>query len=365
MLLALLSFALAPAMGDTLSYDSTLVKRDTLSVQFGAYVDAYYAWDGGRPRNIDRRFTTQPARHNEFNINLAFVEAVLKGDRVRGRVALQAGTAVQSNYAAEPQVGSTSGGTLSRHIQEAVIGVAVTPRLWIDGGVYYSYIGLEGWATRDNPTYTRSLIADYTPYYLSGIKATWSATPQLTAQVHLVNGWQNISETNSDKAVGARLDWQPSARWLLAYDVFVGNEEPDSLPDRPRILNQVIVKHTRGPWELSAVLDGGRQARATSGADWWTGSSVIVRRSVNTRSTIVARAEHLFDRGQVLVSTGSPEGFRTSGASLGYDFRADARLLWRTEVRGYRSGDAIWPRDGAANGNRRSWLAVTSLALTL
>jgi len=40
--------------------------------------------------------------------------------------------------------------------------------------------------------YTRSLVADYTPYYLSGAKLTWQATPKLTSQLHLVNGWQNI-----------------------------------------------------------------------------------------------------------------------------------------------------------------------------
>ena len=43
-------------------------------------------------------FTTQPARHNEFNVNLAFVEAKLDGQRVARPLALQAGTSVQSNY---------------------------------------------------------------------------------------------------------------------------------------------------------------------------------------------------------------------------------------------------------------------------
>lgn len=380
---AVLSFVLASAASGTPGTDTTRVadsprprveqsrvdsaapRADSIQVGFAAFIDGYVAWDGGRPRSIDRRFSTQPARHNEFNINLALVEASLKGERIRGRVALQAGTSVQSNYAGEPQVGAVSGGTLSRHLQEAVVGVAVTPTLWIDGGVYASYIGLEGWISRDNATYSRSLIADYTPYYLSGVKATWQVTPQLSAQLHLVNGWQNISETNSDKALGARLDWQAHRDWLLVWDVFVGNEQPDSLPDRLRVLNQVAIKHTRGPWELSAVLDGGRQSRGSAGSDWWTGSSVIVRRLVGERTALVLRGEHLYDRGQVLVVTGTPDGFRTTGASVGVDFRPDARLLWRSELRGYRSGDAIWPRAGGVDGNRRSWMAVTSLALTL
>jgi hypothetical protein len=197
------------------------------------------------------------------------------------------------------------------------------------------------------------------------VKATWQVSPRLSAQLHLVNGWQNISETNSDKALGVRIDWQANRDWLLVWDAFVGNEQPDSLPDRVRVLNQVAIKHARGPWEVSAVLDGGRQSRRTAGADWWTGSSVIVRRLVGERTAVVLRGEHLYDRGQVLVVTGTPDGFRTTGASVGVDLRPDSRLLWRTELRGYRSGDAIWPRAGGADGNRLSWMAVTSLALTL
>ena len=78
---------------------------------FGAFVDAYYAYDLNRPRALDRAFTTTAARHDEFNVNLAFVEAVLAAPRLRGRLAVQFGTSVQANYAGEPRVGAVSGPT--------------------------------------------------------------------------------------------------------------------------------------------------------------------------------------------------------------------------------------------------------------
>ena len=237
-------------------------RRDTVPprVAYGGFIDGYYAWDAGRPRALDRAFTTQPARHNEFNINLAFVEAVLTGERMRGRLALQAGTSVQSNSFAEPQVGAVSGGVLSRTIQEATVGLRLHPRLWWDGGIYFSYVGLEGWISRDNPTYTRSLIADYTPYYLSGAKLTWQAGPTVTAQLHLMNGWQNVSETNADKAVGARVDWTPRPTVLLGWAAFTGNEQPDSLPSRVRVLSQFLGRWT--PPGMGAVGRGGPGAAA-------------------------------------------------------------------------------------------------------
>jgi hypothetical protein len=355
------------ALADTLTTAPDGTRRDSVPtrVAIGAFVDGYYAWDAGRPRAFDRLYTTQPARHNEFNVNLAFVEAVLTGERVRGRLALQAGTAVQSNYFAEPQVGAVSGGVLSRNIQEATVGVRLHPRLWLDGGIYFSYVGLEGWISRDNPTYTRSLVADYTPYYLSGAKLTWQASRTVSAQLHLMNGWQNVSETNADKAVGTRIDWTPRPSVLLGWATFVGNEQADSLPRRVRLLSQLLGRWTPPGWELSGVLDLGRQGRPGGGGDTWTGSTWIARRTIAPGVKVVGRVEHLFDRRQVLVVTGSPGGFRTTGASLGLDVSPQPPVLWRTEVRSFRSGDAIWPRDGRPAGNRTGLLVVTSLALTL
>mgnify|MGYP002778072435 CR=1 FL=1 len=362
-----LLLAVAFQATDTLTVARDTTRRDTIPtrVTIGAFVDGYYAWDAGRPRAFDRLYTTQPARHNEFNVNLAFVEAVLTGERVRGRLALQAGTSVQSNYFAEPQVGAVSGGVLSRNIQEATVGVRLAPTLWLDGGIYFSYVGLEGWISRDNPTYTRSLIADYTPYYLSGAKLTWQATPTVSAQLHLMNGWQNVSETNGDKAVGTRIDWTPRPSILLGWSTFVGNEQADSLPSRVRMLSQFLSRWTPENWELSAVVDLGRQTRPGGGADTWTGSTLIARRAITSTVKVVGRVEHLFDRQQVLVVTGAPGGFRTGGASLGLDVAPQPRVLWRSEVRGFRSRDAIWPQGGRLAESRTGLLFVTSLALTL
>jgi hypothetical protein len=142
-----------------------LIVQDTTpkpAVTFGAFIDTYFAWDFGQPDSFDRPYTTQPARHDEFNVNLAFLEAKLTGEKVRGRVALQAGTSVQANYAGEPNVGSVSGDDLARIIQEAWVGVRVSPKLWVDGGIYFSPIGWESFISWDNPTYTRSLLADHT-----------------------------------------------------------------------------------------------------------------------------------------------------------------------------------------------------------
>src|SRR6478672_2803042 len=116
--LLIVGFA-CPVLAQSSASSDSAARADTaVAISFGAFVDAYYAYDFGRPKNFDRLFTTQAARHNEFNVSLGYVEAKLTASRVRGRLALQAGTAVQTTYSAEPTFGSVSGPNLSRFIQE-------------------------------------------------------------------------------------------------------------------------------------------------------------------------------------------------------------------------------------------------------
>ena len=345
-----------------------LVQDTSRQVTWGAFIDSYYAYDFNRPGpgGFDRSFTTQPARHDEFNINLAHLEAKLAGPRIRGRVALQAGTSVQSNYAGEPRSGSVSGPDLARHIQEAVAGIRVADRLWIDAGIYFSHIGQESWISRDNPTYSRSLIADYSPYYETGVKATWTASSKLTAQVHVLNGWQNISETNSDKAVGMRLDYAVSPHLAVGYSNFIGNEAPDTVPARLRVFNEILASWSIDRLVVWVTLDYGvqRRAPASGNSDWW-GGAAIARVKLNATTSVSGRLERYVDADQVIVTTGTPYGFRVTSASLGIDVAPFAGAMWRSELRTYTASDPIFPMHASSGFTDHDGFVVSSLALTL
>src|ERR1019366_3532652 len=196
-------------------------------VTFGGFVDTYYAWDFDRPNDFQRAYTTQPVRHAEFNVNLAYIEAKLAGPRYRGRLALQFGTSVQANYAGEPHIGNISGPGVSQFIQEATIGYQLSPTLWVDGGIFFAHTGLEGWISRDNLSYTRSLNADFSLYYEAGARFTWTPSSKVTAQLDVLNGWQNISDYNTPPAVGIRVDYAMSPKVTLSYDNFVGDAAAD------------------------------------------------------------------------------------------------------------------------------------------
>src|SRR5450631_3101999 len=86
-----------------MAQDST--KKETSSLAFSGYVEAYYGYDFNKPKDGNRPFFVYSHnRHNEFNVNLAFLKASYSTDRVRANFAIGAGTYMNANYAAEPGV---------------------------------------------------------------------------------------------------------------------------------------------------------------------------------------------------------------------------------------------------------------------
>lgn len=358
MLLAALA-APAPLIGQA--------PADAPRVTFAGYVDGYFAYDFGRPATLDRSYTTQAVRHSEFNVNLVFVEAKVDGDRVRGRLALQAGTSVQSNYAGEPTVGGNSGPSLSQHIQEAVAGVRIGEGLWVDGGIFFSHVGSESWASRDNPNYTRSLNAEYSPYYEAGVKLTWTASDRVTAALNVVNGWQNISENNGGKAVGVRVDLAASPKVGFSAYNFIGNEQPTGSPARTRFFQGVSLRLTPSPSsQIVATADlGVQEGGPGEDSHTWYGGALVGGYQVAPAVSLGGRVETYSDRDQVIVVTGTPDGLRTWGGSVNLDVVTSGRALWRTEIRALRATDPVFPdRDGTAALSRHNVVVVTSLALT-
>lgn len=330
-------------------------------ITFGFFADTYYAFDANQPPNRERPFTTVPTRHNEFTLNLAFVEGKLEADRLRGRLALQTGTSVAANYASElrdPNKNGVQLADLLQHVQEATAGYRLSDGLWIDAGIYLSHIGFESFLSRDNWTYTRSLIADFSPYYQAGVKLSYDASPQWSFQLHLLNGWQNILETNSDKALGTQVTYRPSDKVTVIHNGFLGRET------ELRIFQDLVVKvQISDTWESSLAVDLGFQRKAGgNGFSSWYGASLQNRFRWNDRTYVTLRVESYADPDGVIVPTTTPNNFQAIGASVNLDRQLTPELLFRNELRWLHTKDAVFPSDAGVKSN--TVFGVTSLALS-
>lgn len=337
-------------------------------ITWGGFIDGQYAYDFNNPPNGDRSFSTQPARSNEFNINLAFIEAKLETEKTRSRFALQAGTSVQSNYSSEPSKGLVSGPSLSRHIQEARVGYAISESTWVDVGIFFAHVGSESWISKDNLVLTRSLVADYSPYYLSGVKLTHLLSERVTLQLLVVNGWQNVSENNTDKTLGTGIEYA-SDSWSFAYNTLAGREVSPDLNGAHRssefrhFHNLILKSKSSTNWEWITQLDIGFQKKPMSSSmNQWNGVSLMGRYALNSEQKIALRAEGFQDLDQIVLATNTTHGFNGFGGSIGLDQSLEDGILWRTELRYLKASQDVFPKESVFASE--NWTATTSWALS-
>ena len=110
----------------------------------GGYVDTYYAYNFSRPASGVDPYFVSSNRHNEMNINLAYIDLRYRSNGFRARFVPGYGTYMNSNYANET-------GTL-KNIVEATAGLRLlkTRNIWIDVGVFGSPYTNESYVSKDH-----------------------------------------------------------------------------------------------------------------------------------------------------------------------------------------------------------------------
>lgn len=343
--------------------DEAKADPDKINVAYGGFIDSYYGYDFNAPPSIDRSLRTgQPfgtsfIRNNEFNVNLAYADARVTGERVRGRLALQAGTSVQAQYAGESLgLGVIKGPVPAELIQEASAGYQFADGWWIDAGIYPSYIGFESFISRDDWTYTRSMIAEFSPYFEAGVKVTYQGAPNWSVQAHIFNGWGNIYDIGQDKALGLQLSYFPDAKLTVTGNFFY-------LPGpMSRFFSDFDIRISlTDALQIAPIFDYGVEGPGGQSLAWY-GGALLARWQLTPRIALGGRVEQYSDRHQVIVTTDTPGGFVASGASLNLDDQLLKNLLWRTEVRGLLAQNAVFTsRTGPIPSDK---FVVTSLDLS-
>ena len=342
-----------------LAQDSTETKNPfTIS----GYVEAYYNHDFNKPvNNTIPGFLYNFNRANEVNLNLAFIKGNYATERVRANIALAAGTYMNANYSAEPGV--------LKNVFEANIGVKIAKNsnLWLDAGIMPSHIGFESAVGKDNWTLSRSLLAENSPYFESGVKLGYTTKDEkLYLSAMYLNGWQRIQRVdgNSTPAFGTQITYKPSSNVTLNYSTFIGNDKPDSLKQMRYFQNVYGIFQLTSQFGLIAGFDFGseQKSKGSSHYNTWYTPVLIARFTPTEKIRIAARGEYYADEKGVIISTGTPNGFKTFGYSLNFDYLPVQNVMWRIEARGLNSKDSIFTRDDLAR--KQNYFITTSVALS-
>lgn len=338
--------------------------QDTTSnpLSFSGFAEAYYNYDFSKPIDNNRpTFLYSHNRHNEFNVNLAFVKGSYNANRIRANIAVAVGTYMNANYAAEPGV--------LKNIFEGNVGVKIskTKNLWIDAGVFSSHIGFESAHSPSCWSLTRSIVAENSPYFESGAKLSYKTdNGKLSLTALALNGWQRITRVNGNSLMswGTQIFVKTSDKITFNYSTFLGTDKPDSARLWRIYHNLYVILQFNDKIGLTAGFDIGTEqvTKGSSNTNSWYAPVGILRFTPNSNWAVAVRGEYFGDENGVIIATGTPNGFKTSSFSLNVDRNIGDHLLWRTELRTFSSKDEIFIKDNLLQKNNSA--ITTSLALT-
>lgn len=340
----------------------TLRAQDS-TLHISAYVDGYYGYDLGHTPGHGRPYFYVANQHNNFNLNLLALKLTYNADRYRLQATPAFGTYMAANYAAEPAE--------LRYLVDAYGGLRLHKGIWLDAGILPSPFGYEGALSHDLPTYTRSFSAENSPYYLAGARLTLPLGEQLTAYAYVVNGWQNIRETNEAKSFIGQLQYKPSDKLLLNASTYAGNEQTtDSLGSRMRYFLDLYAYWTPSDkFSLLALLDIGSQQDklAPQNPDsqiWHTANCILSYRwAKEWRSSLRAEYYNDLKAANVASATASGPGVEVYGGSLGVDYMPTALSMLRLEARYLQAGADIFPEKDANTNSR--WMLTAALSIKI
>lgn len=210
--------------------------------------------------------------NKSVGLNYAQVEVKYRSTETNGwfgNLGLHTGRYVEENYSAEPN--------WLRSIYSASIGKNLTSKWGVEAGVFTSHIGMESAIGKDNWTLSRSLVADNSPYFESGIKTTCVPNEKWSFTLLGLNGWQVISDPNRSKGGGTQVQWKPNASVLLNSSTYIGNEQPSGVQSKMRYFHDFFaVFKLSEKCSLAPVLDLGIQENGRGGWDSWGGGALFV-----------------------------------------------------------------------------------------
>lgn len=323
----------------------------TKSFKVSAYIETYYSYDFSKPFNNEKPdFNYNYKKHNQLNVNLAFVKLAYQSSRVRSNMALMTGNYAMYNLSSEP--------IWAKPLLEANVGYKPFEKhdFWIDAGVMPSHIGFESAVGSDCWNLSRSILAENSPYYESGIKFNYTNKKQdLYVALHVLNGWQKIAISKGDKnpSVGVQVNYKPTSSLTLNYSNFVGNIKVDSINSALRIFHNLYAIYDASS-KLSFIFgfDIGTQKVAFTKSTVWYTPVIISKFNLTDKSKIAGRLELYSDKQQTIIRTSTPNGYQTIGTSINYDYQISSKFLWRAELKRYNSKDPIFKY--TQNSNQQS-----------
>lgn len=282
--------------------DEPAAKLPPRDWHYGAYLDLNYTVNFNFPANHRWRPRTTTPRNNELSpdMGFAYVRKDIGAESRWGMELLVQGGYDTKEFAFGQDRPLLAGADTLRHFGRANVSylAPVGNGLTIQAGLFDSVIGYESLYAKDNINYTRSWIADHSPYKMFGLTTRYPVRDDLSLGLFVINGYWHLANPNSLPSYGAQAAWKPTSRFTLTQTFYYGPDQRNTDINFWRFFSESIAEWKGGDLTVAFDYQIGTENMTVPGSPrtFWTGVILPVRWNVTGPWSVAVRPEFFWDR---------------------------------------------------------------------
>lgn len=271
--------------------------------RYGAYLDIGGIVNFNVPENNLWRSRATASRHNQAapNMVLAYVRKdVSEASRWGMELGAQGGYD-SVDFAFLQGESKVGGADVLRHVHRANASylAPLGNGLTITAGLFNSLMGYESLYARDNTNYTRSWIADNTPYMMFGVNAAYPVNDRLTVTTFVINRYYHLAYTVAQPSYGGKWSYALTPRLTAMQTLYWGPDQTDASLEFWRLYGNHILEWKGDEVTVAASYDVGTENIADqpgSPRAFVMGGNVMVKWHVAGPWSVALRPEFYWDR---------------------------------------------------------------------
>lgn len=310
------------------------------SLRFSFYADLYYGFNPNRPTESMNAHTPHAARNEQFGLGMAYVKSVYKNKGLTATLSLQTGDYPALSYA------NYTHKTFFSHIQEANISWRFAKKWSAEVGVMPSHLGYEGNISHDLNNYTLTVLGRISSSSNTGVQINYHPGKSGKLFFNLTNGFNLLVDNNRQKSVGWGFSWQLSEIAYLGYGGYFGNDQPQGLPQKPLLAQDLHTVLTYGKYEaVVSVAWYARENLHNNARSDGLGMNFMSSYQISNKYLLNATFDY-FDE-QSLGMLAAPEGtsYAASSYALNVVFCPRKELKLRLEGKFYNAKEKIFKQE--------------------
>jgi len=348
---------------------------------YSGHIDLYYLYDFGRSDVandlVGRAFDV---KNNSFSLAVAqlnIAKAPTKEIPYGFTANIVIGRTADLNVA-----GRNANETAYKNFQQLYGTYVGNSGVTVDFGKFTTWIGYESLVSPDNANFGLSGQFNYAqPFWHMGLRATKTFSDKFTGALYVVNGWNEVEDTNDSKTVGISTSYILNQKTTVAFN-YIGGNEGAQTPGSNQVLAQglpsgagflglgitnvqladIVIVHNLTP-KIKLAFNGDYASavggNATSPSGKWTAYGFYGSWAVNTADTLALRFDALKDA----------DGLRFFGAGGGslsavtatWNKATSKNSLVRFELRRDFASSEVFASDSGPKSNRTTFTVANTI----